>query len=1005
MWPRTGAVRGNEQAAWAPNSWISSPYDAYQYQQAQPGFQQAPGFAYQNQFQQYQAYQQAYQPYQPYQTNDYRPTSQQAPGATTTSTSQAGRARPARAESPTGSKASDQDAAEKEAEGAAQDGPKANGPKAQAKRTPRKKPEKTVDKGPRCQLFFLPLDTLQGWKKKPDGQKDLLREASHRSMSEASGSHSEEGQDWDAYGKWESDGVHGSEFDEEPPEEPMNAEEVPLEVPPGEVMAGSGMNSARVLKTSRTLPERAPPASTSLGSRGRDCVAQQRVVKQRRQGRTNDSKREVTMPTVVPQRSNGESEEGSGSNTSRQRRTKSTLGASEASSNLASREACRRRTRSKNKEDSSAREESESDLPLAGVSAVSFFPPGSASSQGLQRAAGFGISSERSSPGPPSTFGYDSEGPLKSSLSKGRSNRSLVNQEPPVPLGEEDDTFEPVDFVEPEPGHWDLNRSGVIPVSVFAGLWTAAACGVLFGMVYIYRFQERRSTMTGETRHQEVLKAYQLAEESALAHAQLMAADLLLPTVAAVDAVQASLAGGVLRNLSDYGTLLRILRPHFDTRKILEEVEIAEPPDVYTGISPGSVLLKRVGHEVKLLTDRDDCERVAGRQACQDDWYKDGYGIDKAWTYVPPEQFWSGPLFIRVEKDLTVCPLICWKPAFMFVKRASSTGGPKAVIKNMSAPSVVSDRLTNVLVRVVVSAEIFQDGVGRGMTSGFLLIGEIPLGEAIVSTSSGDVLAAENMASGVFIDEETGHLRVNKVWNAQNSWTQAASEARMLARIGGMPGDMVAKGQKGIYAESGAYSVSVRRLEGPSGDALDIGPTLRLVMGTPIFSFMDPLLFTLTWPACGASAVPIVVLLFGVLFGLRRRRRKKEPPGRVSSAPSMRSSSGTTRGSMLMTGNSGLSQAPEIESRQPSQATWPNLGSPHRTHLENRRTSLTEALGMKDMRKRLVGRQKTIELNQVDDPQEAPQDMVQMSEVRAPAGKPAARRPQPNVIFTGTGEN
>ena len=38
-------------------------------------------------------------------------------------------------------------------------------------------------------------------------------------------------------------------------------------------------------------------------------------------------------------------------------------------------------------------------------------------------------------------------------------------------------------------GHWDLNRSGVIPVSVFVGLWTACACGVLFAMVYIYRFQ------------------------------------------------------------------------------------------------------------------------------------------------------------------------------------------------------------------------------------------------------------------------------------------------------------------------------------------------------------------------------------------------------------------------------------------------------------------------------------------------------------------------------------
>ena len=29
------------------------------------------------------------------------------------------------------------------------------------------------------------------------------------------------------------------------------------------------------------------------------------------------------------------------------------------------------------------------------------------------------------------------------------------------------------------------------------------------------------------------------------------------------------------------------------------QVEIAEPPDVYTGISPGSVLLKRVGHEAR----------------------------------------------------------------------------------------------------------------------------------------------------------------------------------------------------------------------------------------------------------------------------------------------------------------------------------------------------------------------------------------------------------------------
>ena len=37
----------------------------------------------------------------------------------------------------------------------------------------------------------------------------------------------------------------------------------------------------------------------------------------------------------------------------------------------------------------------------------------------------------------------------------------------------------------------------------------------------------------------------------------------------------------------------------------------------------------------------------------------------------------------------------------------------------------------------------------------------LSLGEAIVATASGDVIAAKDMASGVFI-EETGQLRVRK---------------------------------------------------------------------------------------------------------------------------------------------------------------------------------------------------------------------------------------------------
>lgn len=663
------------------------------------------------------------------------------------------------------------------------------------------------------------------------------------------------------------------------------------------------------------------------------------------------------------------SEDGS-SNSARPRRTKSTLGgnseegsrtpsnrpdSSRTASNLASRDS-RRRTRSKNEEWSLPEEPGEAEMPLANVATSASFGPrgdGRMKPEGLRSAAmGFGFGTESEGPAVPSTpGGFQSEGdrsidglgvsPTKSTVSKVRSKMSVAHQE--------DDGFEAINFVEPEPGHWDLNRSGVIPVSVFVGLWTACACGVLFAMVYIYRFQE-------------VLKSYQLAEESALAHARLVAADLLLPTVGAVDAIQASLAGGVLSDLSDYGTVLRLLRPHFESRRILEEVELAVPPNA-SGVSPGSVLLKRIGDEVKLLTDREDCEEVPGRRGCSqilsartDDWYRDGFGIDKAWTYVPPEQFWSGPLFIRVDKDLTVCPQLCWKPAFMFVKRATITGGPKAVISGIAtSDQPTTSTLNTVLVRVVVSAEIFQEVVETAVS--------LSLGEAIVATANGDVVAAKDMSSAVLIDEETGNLQVNKVWEAKNRWAAAASE------------EMVSRGQQGVYAESGAYSISVRRLEGPNDDALDVGSTLRLVLGTPIFAFMDPVLFTLTWPAVGVSAAPLAVLVAGVVWAFLRRRRKKQESSRVSSA--------NRQPSMLTSSNSGLGEAPPSRAQSNSRLTQREkfaMTGHGRTHLENRRTSLTEALGLRDVRKRLTHRQKTIELSQVDEPAEAPQDMVQMAE-------------------------
>eukprot|EP00439_Symbiodinium_sp_Y106_P079602 s91_g18.t1 len=175
---------------------------------------------------------------------------------------------------------------------------------------------------------------------------------------------------------------------------------------------------------------------------------------------------------------------------------------------------------------------------------------------------------------------------------------------------------------------------------------------------------------------------------------------------------------------------------------------------------------------------------AAALSAATGDWYKDGFGIDKPWSYVPPDQFWRGPLFIRDRKDLA-------EPA-----------------------SNATTDLTEVLVRVVMSSAIFQDLVASAAA--------LSRGEAILATSNGDVIASADMASAVKIDMDTGNLV-----EASTNWARDISE------------ELVSNGAKGRYAESGAYTLTVRRVEGPNGDPLNLGETMRLVMGTPIFAFME----------------------------------------------------------------------------------------------------------------------------------------------------------------------
>mmetsp|Transcript_64010 Transcript_64010/g.113854 ORF Transcript_64010/g.113854 Transcript_64010/m.113854 type:complete len:682 (+) Transcript_64010:87-2132(+) len=415
------------------------------------------------------------------------------------------------------------------------------------------------------------------------------------------------------------------------------------------------------------------------------------------------------------------------------------------------------------------------------------------------------------------------------------------------------------------PGMIDLNRPGVIPLVSFALAWAAAAACILFSIVVIYRFQE-------------VIKLYNLAEESAIAHSQLQVVDILSPASAAMEAVQAALAGGMLQNLSDYRTIANIMRPVFASRKgVLREIEVAGPPS-----SPkGSLLIKPIpgSYDVSIITDRDDCELVPGQRGCSssplsaatEKWYKDAFGIDRIWSYVPSDATWSGPVFVRSDQHVSICEQLCWEPTFTFVGRAKSVGGTKATLLGVpqTDPGGTTTSTTTrwpildiVVVRAVVSAKVLQEVVSTAEL--------LSKGQAILCTESGDVIAAADMASAVSLDDETGQLRVAKVWEASNSWASVVSE------------ELVEEAEKGVYLESGDFTVTARKLEGPNGDALNLGERLRIVMGTPTLSFMEPTLFSLTWFCCGVSATPAAVMVLAMMVALLLKRRKKKT-GAVSS--------------------------------------------------------------------------------------------------------------------------
>lgn len=375
----------------------------------------------------------------------------------------------------------------------------------------------------------------------------------------------------------------------------------------------------------------------------------------------------------------------------------------------------------------------------------------------------------------------------------------------------------------------------------------------------------------------EVIRLYNYAEDAGLAHAQMEAAEQLHSATKAVEVVQAALAGGFLTNLSDFDTLQHIMRPVFQmSRGALREVEIAGPPNS----PPGSILVTPTpdGENVSLMSDRDDCEKIgkfgcssAPLSAATGQWYKDAFGIDRLWSFVPKDASWIGPVFIRSNQFVSICNELCWIPAFTFVGRAKRAGSNKAQIEGLlstdpvpESPSVDLDGfpvLDIVVVRAVLSASILQNVA--------LTAARVTKGKAVVATATGDVVAAEDMASAVTMEDATGLLKTRKVWTIENDWFKAIEE------------EMVEEGEQGdtktIDSDGGAI-ITARKVEGPGGDTLAIGEILRLVLGTPFSEYTEPTLSSIQMMSLASACVPggIMVLCMCVAVYLRYRSQSQK---------------------------------------------------------------------------------------------------------------------------------
>eukprot|EP00927_Polykrikos_kofoidii_P078502 TRINITY_DN75318_c0_g1_i1.p1 TRINITY_DN75318_c0_g1~~TRINITY_DN75318_c0_g1_i1.p1 ORF type:complete len:524 (-),score=59.77 TRINITY_DN75318_c0_g1_i1:129-1700(-) len=405
--------------------------------------------------------------------------------------------------------------------------------------------------------------------------------------------------------------------------------------------------------------------------------------------------------------------------------------------------------------------------------------------------------------------------------------------------------------VGPGPGKVEVNRPGIVPFIFSTLFWVVAATGTLLSTMWIYYFVEVRGYEA-------------IAAESAAFHARLHASEVLLAAPAAALAVEMAFRTRAIKSLSDYNGLLALLRPHFEASDALNEIRLAD--------QSGTVLLTQTRNGsrsfVEILSDRSDCVLVEGQRGClveplrsnSSTWYLRAVsGQRETWWPLPVPLFWDGPSFARENPHEVTCDELCWQPTVALVAKV---GGGYAVGQSTGSGNNDSSK-TNAWETQAVPTIIVRAAMNaRGLQAAAARAAILSRGEAFFCTADGVLFAGADMADVVYINQESGVLRMRHINELSRAWASVADESFVREADG-----------NGTVVD--AVRVSPLRLEAPSNSTRELGNAFRIVLAVPQEAFMDKILAQIMLPGFVVGALPIVVTFLASLVVVYMRFRAR----------------------------------------------------------------------------------------------------------------------------------